>query len=77
MARTTADIDDGVLKELKLKAKREGKSLGTVISEIAAAALKSPPERPDRTPRWISRPMHARIDLADKEALNAVLDERA
>lgn len=75
MTRTTADIDPGVLRELKLKAQREGKSLGTVISEIAASALKSEPTPRDDPPTWISRPMHARVDLADKEALHAALDE--
>lgn len=75
MTRTTADIDPGVLRELKLKAQREGKSLGTVISEIAASALKGEPTTPADRPAWICRPMHGRVDLADKEALHAALDE--
>lgn len=75
MTRTTADIDPGVLRELKLKAQREGKSLGTVISEIAAAALKGEPATREDRPTWISRSMHSRVDLADKEALRAALDD--
>ncbi len=73
MTRTTADIDPGVLRELKLKAQREGKSLGTVISEIAASALKGEPARGSSDLDF--RPMHSRVDLADKEALRAALDD--
>ena len=75
MPRTTADIDASVLKELKLKAAREGKSLGQVISEIAAAALKTAPIPKSPPFKWQARPMGARIDLADKEAVHRALDE--
>lgn len=74
--RTTVDIDGPVLEELKRVQRREGKSLGRLVSDLLAQALaarKAGPKR--RRPfRWISRSMAARVDLADKEAVHAILD---
>ena len=73
--RTTLDIADPILREVKAIREREGKSIGTVVSELLAEALarrNSPRARPSF--RWTSRPMKARIDLADKEAVYAALD---
>ena len=76
MARTTVDIEASVLRELKRLQKREGKSLGQLISELVAAALAGEEEVPDEgLPfQWTSRPMRARVDLEDKEAVRAALD---
>ena len=77
--RTTVNIDDPILKELKKLQKKRGKSLGRLISDLLVQAL-----RDSRAPRgmskpavWISRRMGARIDLADKEALYTALDQTA
>jgi hypothetical protein len=40
--RTTLDIDDDVLAAAKDLAKAEGKTVGTVISELARRALATP-----------------------------------
>jgi len=77
--RTTVNIDDPVLKELKKLQKERGKSLGRLISDLLAQALrerKQADKRP-RARRWISRRMGARMDPADKEALYAALDRKA
>ena len=76
MARTTVDIEASVLRELKRLQKRKGKSLGQLISELVAAALAGEEEVPEKgLPfQWTSRPMRARIDLEDKEAVRAALD---
>lgn len=76
MARTTVDIEASVLRELKRLQKREGKSLGQLISELVAAALAGEAEVPGeaRPFQWTSRPMRARVDLEDKEAVRAALD---
>lgn len=78
MARTTLDIDPNVLRDLKQRARAEGKSLGRLVSEIAAAALKRPLDASDRAApfRWHSRAMGARVDLEDKDAVRAALRER-
>ena len=73
--RTTLDIDDPVLKELKRRQRAEGKSLGRVASELLARALAE--QNKGTAPAgfdWISRDMGARVDLADKEALHQALD---
>jgi hypothetical protein len=76
--RTTIDIDDPVLKDLKRLQRREGKSLGRLVSDLLARALAEERLRaPAELPRlaWTARPMRARIDLADKDAVRDVLDE--
>lgn len=74
MPRTTLDLDSSVLNELRRLSRERGKSIGRVASEILAAALKQ-----DRTPRpkslrWASKPMGAKVDLEDKEAVRRLLD---
>jgi len=76
--RTTIDIDDPILKELKKLGKTEGKSLGRMISDLLAQALqkrRTPGRKPEQS-RWISRNMGARINLDDKESLYSALDQR-
>jgi len=41
MMRTTLDIDDDVLQAAKERARREGKTAGAVVSELARSALTS------------------------------------
>ena len=76
--RTTIDIDDPILKELKKLQKTEGKSLGRMISDLLAQALqrRKTSGPPSEQPSWISRNMNARINLDDKEALYAALDQQ-
>lgn len=76
MARTTLDIDGPILRDLKRMQKREGKSLGRLVSDLLAQALSQHgAERAAPRPfRWISRRMSARVDLADKDAVHDLLD---
>ncbi|MGH2660659.1 MAG: ribbon-helix-helix protein, CopG family [Actinomycetota bacterium] len=77
MPRTTVTIDASVLRALKRRARDEGKSLGQVISEIAAPALGAGKlSRKTSSFRWTSRLMEAKVDLEDKEALREALDDR-
>ena len=76
--RTTLDIDDPVLRELKRRQRAEGKSLGKVASELLARALTEPGEaKPVPKFEWIAQAMGARVDLADKEALYQAMDADA
>jgi hypothetical protein len=75
MTRTTLDIDDAVLRELRRLQRREGKSLGQLVSELLASALAR--ERDEPAPlRWTARRMGARVDLEDKEAVRRALEGR-
>ena len=77
MPRTTVDIDGPVLEDLKRIQKLEGTSLGRTASDLLAEAISryGSSRRKPRRFRWISRPMKARVDLADKEAVRAAADE--
>lgn len=75
MPRTTIDIDPTVLRELKKRQRRDGKSLGRLVSELLTVALGSDePESPGPL-RWAARSMTARLDLEDKEAVRRALEE--
>ncbi|MBA3840846.1 MAG: antitoxin [Thermoleophilaceae bacterium] len=78
MPRTTLDIDSSVLRDLRDRAKAEGKSMGQLASELLARSVATPED--DGEPAsidWISRDLGApRVDLDDKEALRAALADR-
>jgi len=74
--RTTVDIDTPVMKDLKKIRQKEGKSLGRIISDLLAQALaeRKSTKAPDKPPKWISKRMGARLDIADHEALYTVME---
>lgn len=75
MPRTTVDIAAPLLKEIKAIQRREGRSLGQIVSQLLAEALSRRSAEPaPRELRWTSKPMRALVDLDDKEALHAALD---
>jgi plasmid stability protein len=74
MPRTTIDLDPTVLRELKRRARREGKSLGRVASEVLGAALEREAPPPSPPLAWSARPMGARVDLEDAEAVRRALE---
>ena len=75
MALTTLDIDDPILKEIKAIQKREGRSMGKIVSQLLAEALiekKTPAKAPKF--KWISRSMRALVDLSDKDEVYRIMD---
>ena len=78
MARTTLDIADPIMDDLRALQKKDGRSIGSIASELLADALavrrqKKIAENPKLN--WITRDMgEPRVDLDDKEALYAALD---
>ena len=77
MPRTTINIDTPILKDLKRLQKRERKSLGRLVSDLLAEALARyrSGSLEDRELQWRSQRMNALIDIADKEAVYAALDD--
>jgi hypothetical protein len=77
--RTTVDIDDPILKEVKALKNKEKASLGRVVSDLLAVGLRARAVAPNggKTRRWISRTMRPRVDLADKDALYAAMEAEA
>jgi len=68
--RTTVDIDEPILKELKTIQQKEGKPLGRLIPDLLARVFGEMPSPPpsEKRSQWISKAMGARIDLADHGA---------
>ena len=78
MARTTLDLDPSVLRELRRRGAREGKSMGRLASELLAGALKQggAGESPRRLV-WRSADLGLpRVDLEDDEAVRRALGEQ-
>ncbi|WP_343710548.1 antitoxin [Mycobacterium sp.] len=71
--RTTIDLDDDILRALKQRQQQERKTLGQLVSELLAQALAAKP-RPRVDIRWETADLRPRVDLDDKEAVWAVLD---
>jgi hypothetical protein len=73
--RTTLDIDDPILREVRTIHEREGRSMGAVVSELLGDALaRRGTSRRRPAFQWTSRPMQALVDLADKDEVYAALD---
>lgn len=72
--RTTIDLDDDVLRALKRRQREEGRTLGQLVSELLAQALAATP-RPRIDVSWVTADLRPRVDLDDKDAVWAVLDQ--
>lgn len=74
MPRTTLNLDASVLREVKRRARDEGKSIGDLISEIVGAALaqRNHPEVHWRTARMGP----AKVELEDHAAVRQALGDR-
>ena len=74
--RTTINIATPILEELKRLQKRDGGTLGERVTGLLADGLEMRRVGPvDGELGWSSQPMRARVDLADKEAVFAILDD--
>ena len=74
--RTTVDLDAPILRELKRLQRVEKKTLGRLVSDLLAQALALRKAAAAPSPfQWTSRPMGARVDLRDKDAVQAILDK--
>ncbi|HLG20466.1 MAG TPA: antitoxin [Bdellovibrionota bacterium] len=69
MGRTTINIDEPVLRDVRRLQRRLKRPLGQLISELLAQALGRPAGPPPKKSswKWISRSMNSRVNLADKE----------
>jgi hypothetical protein len=76
MARTTLNIDDPVLADLKRLQRIEAKPLGDLASELLATAIAARKSAHAPVPRlhWTSKAMGALVDISDKDELFAAMD---
>jgi hypothetical protein len=78
--RTTLDIDDDVLQAAKERARRDKKTTGEVISELARAALTAPPRvLATREPKALYgfRPFPKRGGIVTNEAIDKLREDDA
>ncbi|MBI3938393.1 MAG: antitoxin [Betaproteobacteria bacterium] len=76
--RTTLDIADDVLLAAKERARREKKTTGEVISELARSALTAPPEAlAARAPKALYgfRPFPKRGGIVNNELIDALRED--
>jgi hypothetical protein len=81
MMRTTLDIDDDVLQAAKERARRENRTAGEVISELARAALTTPAARVQKVsePRSVYgiRPFPKRGGVVTNELIDRLREDDA
>jgi hypothetical protein len=67
----TIDIDDRIFLKLKELQRRDGRSLGRLVSDLLAQTFSTEavPEATSQRFVWISKPLGPRIDLEDKDAI--------
>ena len=78
--RTTLDIADDVLQAAKERARREKKTAGEIISELARRALTGPPEMADDRPpkaRFGFRPFPRRGGIVTNELIDKLREDDA
>ena len=74
--RTTINIATPILEELKSIQKKEGSTLGELVTGLLAEGLQARhADQANPELDWISQPMRARIDLTDKEAIYPIIDD--
>ena len=75
--RITLDIATPVIEALRRIQKRDGGTLDDVVNGLLTEALRRRRAGPaGSAPDWASQPMHARVDLEDKDAVSDILDDR-
>jgi hypothetical protein len=76
--RTTLDLEEAVLEGLKSLQKKEKLPLGKIASRLLTEALarETAGESAPASLKWISAPMHAKVDITDKESFYRIPDER-
>ena len=81
--RTTLDIADDVLQAAKERARRENKTAGEVISELARAALTAPalvakaPKAAEPRSRYGIRPFPKRGGVVTNELIDRLREDDA
>jgi predicted methyltransferase len=76
MAKTTVDIDDRLMKEIRALSRREGVSLKEALERLVTAGLRRGTPEPARKKfMWKSSSSPALVDIRDKDALYGALEK--
>jgi hypothetical protein len=74
--KTTLNIDDNVMAELKREAARQGRTMSEMVETALRLLLRSRPKRGGLEPLPTFRSGGLLVDIADREALYRAMDGR-
>jgi hypothetical protein len=74
--KTTLLVPDQLFGELKRQAVKGGKTLSALVEELLRRGLKEPASRKRLRPLPSFDAGRARVDIADRNALERAMDER-
>ena len=73
--KTTLNIDDQVMRDLKTEAARRGTTMSRLVETALRQLLKPEPYAPDLPPLPTFRGGRELVDVSDREALYRVVDQ--
>ncbi|MFO7531197.1 MAG: ribbon-helix-helix protein, CopG family [Candidatus Limnocylindrales bacterium] len=73
--KTTLNIDDQVMRDLKTEAARRGTTMSRLVEVALRQLLKPEPYAPDLPPLPTFRGGRELVDVSDREALYRVFDQ--
>jgi hypothetical protein len=74
--KTTLNIDDTVMAELKREAARQGRTMSEMVETALRLLLRSPRKRGSVPPLPSFRSGGALVDIADRDALYEAMERR-
>jgi plasmid stability protein len=74
--KTTLNIDDTVMKELRREAARQGRTMSELVETALRLLLRSPRRREPLPPLPSFHSGGALVDVADREALYQAMEGR-
>ncbi len=74
--KTTLNIDDTVMAGLRREAARTGRTMSELVETALRQLLRRRPETPELTPLPTFDSGGALVDVADRDALYRVMEER-
>ena len=74
--KTTLTIDDGVMRDLKIRAAREGRTMSALVETALRRLLEARPDAAEPQPLPSFKSGGAVVDIADREALYRAMEGR-
>jgi len=74
--KTTLNIDDTVMAQLKREAARQGRTMSDLVETALRLLFRSPKEREDTPPLPTLRRGGTLVDVADRDALYQPMEGR-
>jgi len=74
--KTTLNIDDKVMADLKREAARQGRTMSELVESALRLLLRSQRKRPKIVPLPTFRSGGALVDIADRDALYQAMEGR-